>query len=397
MVTTTAMATAFQMGQRVICKDNGDASWLHGVVTSVDPLLVKVDGDDSSYGFDLVQPDLLMTTTTITAVAMPVSSTGRAAAPTATLSPAAPSPAARSDDDGVNAQAPSTRGVVSEWPPSDAPDHLIFFNAGWRSTAAGKDVVAAETALEPPAAIYDASVGATSRRWADSSMNANDLRWHGNDAPTFVNRFGVGSHYSFTNRTRLGFWQSVKKTGMSGRDTAVSVCAVYRDTSGHRHAAAVLTSWSGGAQKGHEMKWISQRGHPGTDDGVGIGRLSKMSTSRAAPSHVCWTTSRWESQSLEQVTRIFINGAQVRTQHSPANQEKLDQAFEGMWQIGSGSNGANFEGDIWSIKIWQHCLSPADVKDQYLMVGKPIQNYEASLEVFLQLPDKRPLDQSPLS
>merc|ERR1740130_1141439 len=101
-------------------------------------------------------------------------------------------------------------------------------------------------------------------------------------------------------------------------DTAISVCAVYKvkDTSKTdvNYHMTLLASWTG-VGNDHAMEWFSQDGRPGTDDDAANGRISSQSTSASnVPSHVCWTTSKWEQQDREAITHIYVDGVPVVTQ-----------------------------------------------------------------------------------
>jgi hypothetical protein len=245
-------------------------------------------------------------------------------------------------------------------------------------------------ALAAPVAIYEASKGASSGVWADSSSNHNDLVLKGGSGPTFHDMFGIGSHFSFVKGQVHGFWESTKKTGISGRDTAVSVCAVYKDLkllyfprSADRRT--LFSSWTGSGV-GQDMVWFSKQGRPGSDNSASAGRLSKNATEEKFPAHVCWTTSKWELQDRTSVTKIYIDGVEAGTEQLQVTPE-TSRSLEGVWRIGHwGTSASNddFEGDIWNIKVWQRCLAAVEVKQEYITVGKPIQRYQASLRVYQQ-------------
>lgn len=236
-------------------------------------------------------------------------------------------------------------------------------------------------ARNAPVADYDASKGVTSARWADSSSHGNDLILKGGAGPVFHNNVGIGSYFAFVRGSTHGYWESARKTGISGRDTAITVCAVYRDSRHGSDPAAVLSSWSGVGQ-GHEMVWFAKHGRPGSDDSTSAGRLSLRHTNDEVPAHVCWTTSKWELQDRKPVTKIYVNGVSAGTQQLTVGRIHRSHAFEGVWRVGhegDGQDWSSFEGEIWSIKVWQRCLTPADVNAEFVAVGKPIQQYQSGL------------------
>lgn len=241
------------------------------------------------------------------------------------------------------------------------------------------------SALRLPVAEYDASKGVSEKGWADSSPHHNDLVLTGSSpGPVFHPKFGVGSYFSFGVETQ-GFLESIKKTGVFGSDTSVSVCAVYKDAHHDAGHKTLLSSWAA-VDEGQDMAWFAQQGRPGTDDSTSAGRLSMNSTKANLPSHVCWATSKWDLQDRESVTRIYIDGVEVSTQQRRTNKQH-SHALEGVWRIGHWGNGQDnddFEGDLWNIKVWQRCLSPAEVQQEFITVGKPIQAYQGSLHALQQ-------------